>query len=118
MSRVIRRIPDELVTEQVGGGVVCPKCGCGNWKRTVPQLCSRCDVMEMPDPVRTITRRIPGYVEVVCDCGETVACTGFTNTCERCGRDYNWNGTLLAPRSHWGEETGETEADILGPQKL
>jgi hypothetical protein len=36
----------------------------------------------------------------------------MTNTCE-CGRDYNWGGQLLAPRSQWGEETGETAADIL-----
>lgn len=39
---------------------------------------------------------------------------GFLNTCD-CGRDYNGSGQLLAPRSQWGEETGETLADILGP---
>ncbi len=47
-----------------------------------------------------------------CYCGRTVSLGCFTNTC-RCGRDYNMNGSLLAPRSCWGEETGETALDIL-----
>lgn len=47
-----------------------------------------------------------------CKCGEELECHGFTNTCI-CGRDYNWAGQLLAPRSHWGEETGESLSDIL-----
>lgn len=47
-------------------------------------------------------------------CGEVVPLEGFTNTCE-CGADYNWEGRLLAPREDWGEETGETAADIIGP---
>lgn len=49
---------------------------------------------------------------ITCHCGATVLCSDFTNTCS-CGRDYNWSGMLLAPRSCWGEETGETAADIL-----
>ncbi|RJO63153.1 MAG: hypothetical protein C4542_00475 [Dehalococcoidia bacterium] len=72
-------------------------------------------VKKVPSSVRYVRQLISCYVEVVCDCGKTVECTGFTNTCDRCGRDYNWNGTLLAPRNQWGEETGECEADILGP---
>lgn len=47
-----------------------------------------------------------------CECGQEVRCSGFTNTCD-CGRDYNWAGQLLAPRSQWGEETGECLSDIL-----
>lgn len=49
---------------------------------------------------------------VLCHCGKEVRCTGFTNTCE-CGSDYNFAGQQLAPRSQWGEETGETADDIL-----
>lgn len=49
----------------------------------------------------------------LCQCGHLVTLYGFTNTCERCGRDYNMDGQLLAPREQWGEETGETLADIL-----
>jgi len=45
-------------------------------------------------------------------CGEEVGLHGFTNTCE-CGADYNMNGEALAPRSQWGEETGESVEDIL-----
>ena len=58
-----------------------------------------------------------GYREVTrnvgeCECGRKVRLLEFTNTC-RCGRDYNMSGQLLAPRSQWGEETGETAEDIL-----
>lgn len=45
-------------------------------------------------------------------CRKEVVLEGFTNTCE-CGLDYNSAGQQLAPRSQWGEETGETSADIL-----
>lgn len=46
-------------------------------------------------------------------CGREVVLHGFTNTCD-CGADYNMSGQLLAPRACWGEETGESLADILG----
>lgn len=49
---------------------------------------------------------------VRCACGREVWCDGFTNTCD-CGRDYGPGGYELAPRSQWGEETGETANDIL-----
>lgn len=49
----------------------------------------------------------------LCDrCGAEVVLAGFTNTCD-CGADYNHAGQMLAPRGCWGEETGETAADIL-----
>jgi len=51
----------------------------------------------------------------VCDCGREVVLSGFTNTCE-CGTDYNQSGQLLAPRSQWGCETGESLTDILNIQ--
>jgi hypothetical protein len=47
-----------------------------------------------------------------CSCGREVTLAYFTNACE-CGRDYNSSGMLLAHRSQWGEETGESLADIL-----
>lgn len=61
-----------------------------------------------------------GVVEVMrpvikCHCGSEVVCEGFTNTCV-CGADYNFAGQLLAPRSQWGEETGESLSDILNIQ--
>jgi hypothetical protein len=46
-------------------------------------------------------------------CERAVVLAGFTNTCD-CGADYNGSGQLLAPREQWGEETGESVADILG----
>jgi hypothetical protein len=45
---------------------------------------------------------------IICSCGEQIACTGFTNTCDNCDADYNMAGQRLAPRSQWGEETGES----------
>jgi hypothetical protein len=45
-------------------------------------------------------------------CGSKVELAGFTNTCD-CGADYNMSGQELAPRAQWGEETGESLAEIL-----
>ena len=50
----------------------------------------------------------------LCPCGAEVCLSGFTNTCYHCERDFNMSGQELAPRSQWGEETGESVADILG----
>ena len=48
-----------------------------------------------------------------CVCGNVVELSGFTNGCDRCGRDYDIRGNELAPREQWGWETGESPADIL-----
>lgn len=48
-----------------------------------------------------------------CVCGNELCLGSFTNTCHKCQRDYNMSGQLLAHRSQWGEETGETASDIL-----
>jgi len=62
--------------------------------------------------IRSYTRTYTEPAIGKCDCGRAVYLDGFTNTCD-CGRDYNWAGQLLAPRSQWGEETGESLSDIL-----
>lgn len=47
-----------------------------------------------------------------CSCGcELLLDSGWSNECH-CGREYNGGGQLLAPRSQWGEETGESMADM------
>ncbi len=48
-----------------------------------------------------------------CICGHEISLASFTNTCSKCGRDYNQAGQQLASRSQWGEETGETADEIL-----
>lgn len=48
-----------------------------------------------------------------CSCGHEVTLSAFTNTCSSCGRDYNAAGQELGPRQFWGEETGESPAEIL-----
>lgn len=81
----------------------------GNW-------CYKCREKSVKSALRTVqvedVRWERGWTEVKC-CGAWMACDGFTNTCDRCGRDYNSSGQELAPRSQWGEETGESLADIL-----
>jgi hypothetical protein len=49
-----------------------------------------------------------------CECGAFLDWCGFGQdySCDRCGREYNSGGQALAPRSQWGEETGETAADF------
>lgn len=48
-----------------------------------------------------------------CVCGRHVVIThSWANTCQGCGREYNGSGQLLADRSYWGEETGESVADM------
>lgn len=59
-----------------------------------------------------IDRQIIPAVGECNHCSRDVYLHGFTNTCE-CGIDYNMSGQELAHRSHWGEETGESLADIL-----
>lgn len=50
--------------------------------------------------------------KIITCCGKPLECPDFTNTCEVCGADYNWNGQRLVAREYWGEETGETYGDI------
>lgn len=52
------------------------------------------------------------YITCQC-CGEQVLLSGFTNTCDKCGTDYNGFGQRLASREQWGCETGESVADVL-----
>jgi hypothetical protein len=53
---------------------------------------------------------LPGLMK--CDCDEELEMHGGGRDihCD-CGRSYNSAGQLLAPRSQWGEETGECAAD-------
>src|ERR1039458_10819534 len=48
-----------------------------------------------------------------CHCGAKVHLDHFTNTCSKCGQDYNSSGTELGPREFWGEETGEHPAECV-----
>lgn len=63
-------------------------------------------------PCTPLTVERHAYVEHVpavclCDCGRKVTLSsGWANECD-CGAEFNGSGQLLAPRSQWGEETGE-----------
>lgn len=46
-------------------------------------------------------------------CGKHMSFSNFTNTYDCCGSDYNASGERLAPREQWGEDTGESLADIM-----
>src|SRR4051794_23375716 len=106
MSRVIKRVETryEDIKERAA---YCKQCTFGlgivpghvNHDKHIAMIGQPCDCGgTFEDVTHDWSRKIPGYVLVKCDCGETVNCQGFTSTCD-CGRDYNWNGTLLAPRS-------------------
>ena len=49
------------------------------------------------------------------DCNRPVVLSRDAVSCEQCGRYYNLSGQALSDPSNWGEETGESTADILGP---
>ena len=51
-----------------------------------------------------------------CECGLIVLLEDAVyNRCEGCGRFYNQVGQELSDPVTWGEETGESLSDILGP---
>ena len=54
--------------------------------------------------------RVPAQLKC---CNKWLSLGNFTNTCEVCSADYNGSGQLLAPRSQWGEETGENWSACL-----
>lgn len=104
MPTIIRRVESHFVEVPVTG-VIC-SCGTHNpfGKEESPCRCG--DTMYPVLPGFTEPQLVKGFVEVRCDCRRKVICSGMSTTCD-CGRDYNWNGDLLAPRNQWGEETGE-----------
>lgn len=45
---------------------------------------------------------------IECSCGTKIELVDWWATsCSNCNREYNGGGQELAPRSQWGEETGE-----------
>ena len=74
-------------------------------------LAGKNDVVD--EGVRTWTKVYYEPAKARCLCGHEIRLSSFTNTCSSCGRDYNQAGQLLSARSQWGEETGETPAEIL-----
>lgn len=76
---------------------------------------NRCINKEIAVDSPKFKKREHNYIEPAigqCICGCEVILNKFTNTCG-CGRDYNMSGQELAPREQWGEETGETYADLM-----
>jgi hypothetical protein len=113
MSKVIKKVPAR--TEETP--VLMAECQCGHGKIikegdkvyewNLNAIGSPCGCGGTYEEKHTQwVHRQPAYTLVKCDCGYKLECSGFTTTCN-CGRDYNWNGEQLAPRSQWGEETNE-----------
>jgi hypothetical protein len=51
--------------------------------------------------------RMRRFKTLRCDCGTNLTLHDWwSNECN-CGTEYNGAGQRLAPRSQWGEETGE-----------
>lgn len=89
------------------------------WYDGVPKhkSCRSCDFEGTREDLEDHAEKTDHYKMPVtvahCPCGSTVHCDGFTSTCGECGRDYGGNGDILAPRSQWGAETGESWRDVL-----
>ena len=49
----------------------------------------------------------PKVIECRCGC-HIELWSSWANECLNCEAEYNGSGQLLAPRSQWGEETGES----------
>lgn len=119
MAEIIKKVAPRTEEVYFEGGVSCPNCGCG-WSGDdqEPRRCEYCNdgSMMQPYPGFTQTQHDRGYAVVRCDCGNRVETHHhFLNPCYSCGADYDGSGNRLAPREFWGEETGESLADILGP---
>ena len=67
--------------------------------KTDPDICCNGVITHL----RTYTEPAVGR----CHCGAEIKLGEMTNTCEKCGREYNWNGTDLAPREQWEETFNE-----------
>ena len=136
MANFITRPSIEEVVEYYRAYDLVGRPGCGSWfpcdkdgnikfadmteaaKQNYQKALEAVKTGEMEDngvEERRHTYRVPGLI--ACDrCGHQVDIDdSWLNCCEHCGADYDGSGNLLAPRSQWGEETGESLADILGP---
>lgn len=58
------------------------------------------------------TIRHPAIARCHCNARLELA-SSWLNTCDAGGRDYDGSGAALAPRQHWGEETGEHWAELV-----
>lgn len=59
--------------------------------------------------LKTYTNKSVDDAQIKCDrCAQVVVLAdAWWNVCPTCGADYDGTGNRLAPRSQWGEETGE-----------
>lgn len=63
--------------------------------------------------LRHHTQNVVHDASGTCACGQHgVLDDAWANTCSSCGREYNAFGQLLAHRSRWGEETGESVSEM------
>ncbi len=63
--------------------------------------------------LRYYTQNVVKDASGTCACGKHVVLNdAWANACSGCGREYNAFGQLLAHRSRWGEESGESVAEM------
>lgn len=61
----------------------------------------------------TMSRTVFNRGSIKCFCNTQVDLyDAMTNGCGKCGRDYDGNGNVLAHRSQWGMETGESINEV------
>jgi hypothetical protein len=83
-----------------------------NWEHCQAGVNERGETITPTGLRKSISAWIEEAIGLCDNCGGNVGLGGFTNTCEKCGADYNNAGQRLADRSQWGVETGEHPADI------
>lgn len=82
----------------------CTECGWVGKTEPKDGMCVRCKNSGLDGWMKIVT--------VVRCCNSDIQCHGDV-ACPRCGTEYNSAGQELADRRYWGEETGESLAEIL-----
>lgn len=109
-------------TRDVGYSFDCDEQGNIDESKLAPEALPNlemCRKGELKDGTKLQEPRVVSYTNRytepgsgTCACGRRVVLeSSWANLCT-CGREYNGSGQLLAPREHWGEETGETVGDM------
>lgn len=86
-------------------------CAWRNYRECLANPCRYTPVNDGKPVVDEYTVWYPAAIRCVCGV-EVELWDTWCSTCTKCGRDYNGSGQLLAPRSQWGEETGETLTEM------
>ena len=119
MAKVIKEVESKRITVN-NDSINCGECGHGwsvddpnhpTYESHMSKIGTPCDCGRPLKLVKSSYERfIKGYKVIECKTcsGHVNLISSWANSCDKCDSEYNGAGQLLAPRDHWGEETGET----------